>query len=36
MIGTKQLEAGKALIDFLRSPEAVGGLKAMGMDAAAP
>ncbi len=36
MIGAKQLEAGKALIDFLRSPEAVAGLKAMSMEAAAP
>jgi molybdate transport system substrate-binding protein len=36
MISTKQLEAGKAFIDFLRSPEAVAGIKAMGMEAGAP
>ena len=36
MGGTKSAEASKALVDFLRTPEAAAVIKAMGMEPAAP
>ncbi len=36
MASTKQTEAGKALIDFLRTPEAAAVIKAKGMEPATP
>ena len=36
MAGTKEAEAGRALINFLRTPEAAAVIKAKGMEPAAP
>jgi molybdate transport system substrate-binding protein len=36
MSGTKNAEAAKALVDFLRTPEAAAVIKAKGMEPAAP
>ena len=36
MASAKQTEAGKALLDFLRTPEAAAAIKAKGMEPATP
>jgi hypothetical protein len=36
MVGSKDAEASNALINFLRTPEAIAVIKAMGMEPGAP